>query len=102
VGPTRRDSPLRSICTEKRLAEKACRCVAASRDAAQHLLEPRPVFTIAVYFWCSIAALAFFATLFALAADYVSHFLPKTRTATRRDELDEAPRSTIVPISVAR
>ena len=59
------------------------------------------VFTIAIYFWCSIAALAFFATLLALAVQYVISILPARRAAAR-EELDDAPQSTVDPVSVAR
>jgi hypothetical protein len=66
------------------------------------------VFTIAIYFWCFVAALTFGATLLLLVADdtrlvadYVFRNLPSMRKAAL-DETDEAPRSTIIPVSVAR
>jgi hypothetical protein len=59
------------------------------------------VFTIAIYLWCSVAALAFFAPFVVLAAEYAFSLFPTTRRAPR-DEIEEAPRSTLVPISVAR
>jgi hypothetical protein len=59
------------------------------------------VFTIAIYFWCSVAALAFVATFFMLAAEYAIRVLRAAPSAPR-DEIDDAPRSTIVPAPVVR
>jgi hypothetical protein len=58
------------------------------------------VFTIAIYLWCSVAALAFFATFVVLAAEYAFSLFPTRRAS--HDEIEEAPRSTMVPVSAAR